>query len=368
MSYRRCSIKSVLDLVLSFAGQQSDQISPEQQQQIYGYINQRLRNWAWIAWPWPELTPTELRYYRAPYADLTTYAAPTLTSASEVYFPPTQQYYQALRVTTSNPPSQLINGVYVTNGDYWALASGPYTGPDWEDATSYNVGDIRRNPADGRFYQCYIQHTSSGSLDTAKFGLLTVFDPYISRTQSWEDNAVGEFFGLYLDDPRLVRKPRRIEFLLDADGAHVRSSPYTRYGRGLGCDFLVPNHVYVRFRIPCPDFRGTVFDAGATYLASDDRVVYFEGDTPDLEGDFWLCITDTTAGESPESAPAKWQRLDFPVWLSTPVARRAFADWLRYGSNREAAFAEDAGGDDALFQAQLQAGSQQGQILRWRQA
>lgn len=368
MSYSRCSIKSVVELVLSFAGQESAQLSAEQLLQIRGYVNQRIRDWAWIAWPWPELTLTELRYYRASYADLTTYAAPTASSASEVYFPPTQKYYQALRVTTSNPPAQLINGVYVTNSDYWALASGPYTGPDWTDATLYNIGDIRRNPDDGRFYQCYFQHTSSGSLDTSKFGILTVFDPYVSKTQSWEENTIGELFGTYLDDPRLVSRPRRIEFLLDSVGAHVRSTYHNRYGRGLGCDYLVPNRVYVRFRLPCPDFRGPVFDAGATYTAAAASVVYFEGDTTDLEGDFWLCVADTTAGESPESAPSKWQRLEFPLWLRTPVARRAFADWLRYGSNREAGFAEDAAGDDALFQAQLQAGSQQGQILRWRQA
>jgi len=367
MTYPRCSFKSVIDLVLSFAGQQSDQISPQQTQQIGGFINQRLRDWAWIAWPWPQLTPTELRRYRSPYSDITTYAAPTATTASEVYFPPTQKYYQALRVSTSNPPAQLVNGVYVTNGEYWALASGPYTGPDWQDATDYIAGNIRRNPDDNRFYQCYLDHTSSGSLDTSKFGLLTIFDPYISKTQSWEDNEMGEIFGLYLDNPLLVTRPRRIEFVLDFLGAHIRATPHSRYGRGLGCDFIVPNQVYARFRIPCPDFKGQAFDVDATYSADEDTV-YFEGTTTDLEGDCWSCVTDTSAGESPESAPLKWKRLDFPIWLRTAVARRALADWLRYGANREAAFSEDAAGDDALFQSQLQAGSQQGQVLRWRQA
>lgn len=32
-----------------------------------------------------------------------------------------------------------------------------------------------------------------------------------------------------------------------------------------------------------------------------------------FEGEFWECIADAAPGESPTSAPEKWQRLDIPA-------------------------------------------------------
>jgi hypothetical protein len=364
-TYPRVSYKSVEDMVLSYAGQDRAQIDATGLRQVNGFINQRLADWAWIGWPWPELTPIELRLYRNVYDNAFAYAAPTLTTASEVFFPPTQLYYQALRATTGNAPATLTGGTYVVNAAYWALASGPYTGPDWLDATDYAVGTIVRNPANNRFYQCYLAHTSSGSLDTTKFGLLTVFDPYVARDQDWEENEIGEYLDMTLDDPRTVVNPRRVSFNLNGVGAHVLASRAGRWDWGWRFGYEVPNMVWLKFRLPCPEFRGEIFDPLATYTAGEDTV-YFEGSTTDLEGDYWKCIVTTVAGESPETTPASWERLAFPQWLRTPVARKAFADWLRYGAQREAAGAEDVAADDSLFQAQLRAGSQQGQILKWR--
>lgn len=322
-----------------------------------------MKDWAWIAWWWPETTLVELRRYRPIYNSGTAYPAPTATVAQEVFFPPTGQYYQALRGATGQAPATLTAGRYVTNDAYWAIVGGPYSVDDWLDAAAYVVGDIRRNPVNGRFYQCFIAHTSSGTIDTAKFGILTQFDPFVSRTQD-DETEIGEFLGMYLDDPRLHKRPRRVVYVTDGAGAHVVTAPREIWNRCNG-DFTVPNEVFVKFRIPCPEFRGEVFDEAETYVADAD-VVYFEGDTTDLEGDFWRCVTNTSAGESPETTPAKWERLEFPAWLRTPVARRAFADWLRYGAARDAAMAEDKEAQDALFQAQIQFGAMQGQGLRWR--
>jgi hypothetical protein len=366
MSYTRCSFKSVLDLVVSYAGQTSAQLDATQLLQLNGYINSRLRDWAWIGWPWPEITLVEKRRYRQDYAAATAYAAPTATSASEIYFPPAQQYFQALKATTGNAPATLTGGTWIVNAAYWAACSGPYTGPDWTDATAYTVGAIVRDPADGLFKQCHTAHTSSGTLDATKFGILTVFDPYIARAQSWAATTIGDFIGIFLDNPKLERRPRRIIYYVDGTGAHMETTPYSRYGRGLGCDYLVPHEVYVKFRLPPPDFKGAAYSGSATYTGGTDWI-YYAGGTTDLEGDYWACVTSTSAGESPATAAAKWARLEFPAWLRTPVARRAFADWLRYSGNREAAFAEDQAADDALFQEQLKQGSQQAQVLRWRQ-
>lgn len=363
MSISRVSFKSVIDEVLAFAGQAGSQISATQNLQLGGFINSRLKDWAWIAWQWPETTLVELRRYRLAYNAATAYSAPTATAPQEVFFPPTGLYYQALKATTGNAPATLVSGAYATNDAYWAIAAGPYSGDDWLASTVYAVTDIVREPSNGRFYQCHTAHTSAGSFDATKFGILTQFDPYVSKTQAGE-TEIGEFLGLYLDDPRLFKRPRRVVHAIDGQGAHVLTAPHSVSNR-CNADFAVPNELYVKFRIPCPEFRGETFDVLETYVANAD-VVYFAGATTDLEGDFWRCVTNTSAGESPATAAAKWERLEFPAWLRTPVARRAFADWLRYGAQREAARAEDQAADDSLFQAQIQFGAMQGQGLTWR--
>ncbi|MEO6569466.1 MAG: hypothetical protein ABIO94_11940 [Opitutaceae bacterium] len=355
MSISRCSFRSVIDEVLAFAGQAPADVDAAQTLQLGGFINTRLRDWAWIAWLWPETTLVEKRRYRLTYGSGTAYLAPTATVAQEVFFPPTGLYYQALKATTGNAPATLTAGSYVTNDAYWAVCAGTYDAPDWLDATAYAVATIVRNPDNDRYYQCHTAHTSSGTLDLTKFGILTGFDPYVSRTQV-NQTEIGEFLGMYRDDPRLVKRPRRVVFSTDSLGAHPLS-PYA--------ELSVPNEVFVKFRIPCPEFRGETYDALETYVADSD-VIYFEGSTTDLEGDFWLCTTNTTAGQSPETTPASWERLEFPVWLRTPVARKAFADWLRYGAQRESAQGEDAAAQDSLFQAQIQFGAMQGQNLCWR--
>lgn len=371
--YPSCTYRSVLDLVLAWSGQAFSQITTTQRIQIDGFINQRLRDWAWTAEYWNYTTHTQGRRYRNTYSAATAYAAPTATTASEVYFPASRTYYQALRATTGNAPATGSAGNYVVNAAYWAVCAGPYTGPDWTDNTAYAVGDIVRDIVTGLYKQCFEAHTSSGSIDNTKFGILTTFDPYIARDQSWETLEIGEYLGLYLDDPKVYKLPRRLPYIVDALGAHVQvGSAYdgtyvgSAYWWGNGMGGNVPVDVYVRFREPCPVFRGTAFSALATYAAGD-KIYYADGSTGGaFEGDYWECLEATTAGQDPADTPAKWEKIPFPLWLQNAVARKAFADWLRYGGQREDAQVEDAAAEEELFDEQLRQTSQQGQVKRWR--
>ena len=369
MSITRCSFKSVRDLVLSWSGQVKADLSAAQVLQVDSFINRSLRDWAWPAWNWPELTYAEKRFYRADYASGTAYSAPTATAASEVYFPATQQYYQALKATTGNAPATLSGSTWSTNDAYWAVASGPYTGSDWLASTAYVATNIVRNTTDGRYYQCHTAHTSTSTFDSTKFGILTIFDPYVSRTQTDSSGTaltvIGDFLGVYLDDPHVWPDARRVPFYTDNLGAHVQTSPRgRRWQRGITTE-LVPSAVWVRFRLKCPDFLGSVWASGSTYTATTD-FVYFEGTGVNYEGDYWQCVTNTSTGESPSSATSKWTRLEFPAWLRTCVARKAYADWLRAGAQREAATVEDGSADDNLFSTQIEQGAMQAQTLRWR--
>ena len=136
---------------------------------------------------------------------------------------------------------------------------------------------------------------------------------------------------------------------------------------GIGYDYLVPNMVYLVFRLPAPVFVGNLYSGTATYVAGQDSV-YFSGTTTALAGDFYNCIGNTTAGQSPQTTPASWQVVPFPKWLAAPVARRAYADFLRYNAMREVADREDVAADDTLYQEQIRQGGQQGQILKWRKS
>jgi len=51
--------------------------------------------------------------------------------------------------------------------------------------------------------------------------------------------------------------------------------------------------------------------------------VYFE-----TTGDWYNCLTATAAGESPTSAPAKWERLVIPLALRDAIVAHATASLL----------------------------------------
>lgn len=362
MAYLRVSFQSVIESVAVLAGEDPTALNSVDLALIRRSIADRLEKWAWPAWPWPKITHCEKRRFRATYAAGTTYAAPTATSASEVWFPATRQYYQALRATTGNAPATVSGTTWTTNAAYWAVCGGPYNGSDWADATAYAVGATVRNTDDNRFYQCHTAHTSSGSFDATKFGILTDFDPYVAKVQSWETNEMGDVLGTYLDNPNAVQKPRIILNRIDTLGVHLLPTPTLCWGdHG---ELLVPGEVWVKFRQPPPCLRGADYSASATYTAGAVR--WYASSTQDYEGDFWEVQSATSAGQNPETHPAKWTRQAFPAWLRAAVARRAYADWLRADGGNQIARVEDLAADDDLFQAQLQAGSQQGQVLRWR--
>src|SRR5581483_4240331 len=107
---------------------------------------------AWEYHYWPDLQRLEQRFYRPLWGSTVSYAAGT-----EVYFPPSQKYYQALTAidqsTTPSPPAALSGGQYQTDFGLWALSSRDYSGSDFDSTATYDLGAIARNPSDGLFYQ-----------------------------------------------------------------------------------------------------------------------------------------------------------------------------------------------------------------------
>lgn len=294
---------------------------------------------------WPDWVRVENRFFRLNYASGTTYAAPTATAASEVYFPATRTYYQALRSSLGNAPATLSGGIYATNDAYWAVAAGSYSGNDWAASTAYALAAIVRNPDDGLFYQCHTAHTSGGSFDATKFGILTAFNRYVGYTVTGQ-TAIGDALGCWNLNPFLTYRAVELKFGL----SH------------LGVQVLAPaTSVWLRYRLRIPPLSGAVYSATATY--SVGQQVYYSSAT--LAGNFYDCAVTTTAGQSPDTTAASWAIVELPRMFEDYLKFAAYADWLNSdGQNDKALQAEKQARNWLAREASILTGqSQQNQSI-----
>lgn len=295
---------AILTQVYSLLNLIAADVTAADKTKIFAFVDRRSRD-AYTFYFWPETMRIEERFYRLPYASGTAYTASTTSSPTEVYHPASRTYYQALKAGTGNAPATLTGGTYATNTAYWAPVAESYSGNDWADATAYVAGDTVRNPSDGLFYRCHTAHTSSGSLDATKFGLLVEWLPYISLDQTGK-TPIGQVRGVFLDHPGRVRNPRKLNFLLGPSGVHLPETATTS--------------VIVWFQLKPPVLTGPDYSASAVYAVDD--VVYYNGD-------FWKCLATTTAGQDPEDTPAKWEKQEIPEFLRDAIAHAVYSDMLR---------------------------------------
>ena len=270
---------------------------------------------------WPDWMRLEERFYRANYASGTTYSAPTTTSATVIYYPPSARYYQNLKSTTGNAPATLTSGAYVTSLTYWADAATSYSGSDWAASTAYTQGTIVRRPDDGYYYQCHTAHTSSSSFDSTKFGALVPFDRYIAYSQTGQ-TVIGDVIEVWDKSPRIYKGAREVGYELSNNGIQIRE------------DY---NSVWLWYRLVIPRLSGSAYSATATYAVGDQ--VYFSSAT--VPGNFYDCVTATSAGESPSSASAKWSIVNIPRMFEDYLSWGAYADWLTGEGQNDKAMAED---------------------------
>lgn len=102
---------------------------------------------------------------------------------------------------------------------------------------------------------------------------------------------------------------------------------------------LIPETVWLHIYLRCPRWYGSTWSNTATYLAG--RLLYFESDTQDFEGDFWLVLDTTAAAESPITSPEKFSRLEIPDFLGDFIIAGARVAYLKGEGQLEKALAED---------------------------
>jgi hypothetical protein len=335
--------------VADLAGLDRDALPTAEQVKIQHAINRRLQI-IWEAYPWPELLNFEKRRYRLPWASATTYAASTATTPVEIFYVPTKKYYQSLRAANQgNVPATLSGTTYTENSDYWAECKEAYSGNDWADATAYVATDgnpsIVRNPADDRFYQCHTAHTSSGSLDATKFCVLTEFDRYVAYEQT-SLTKIGDVLNVWTKDPRKQFDAFPLEFQLSTNGIQVLDDEATE--------------VWVEFKTKMPQLTGAEFSTTATYTANVDQVYYGDG-TASYPGDFYDCIVNTTANQSPETTAASWQIIQIPRIFQRYLEQGAYADYLAADGQNDKRGLEAIQAEEFLSQAINNLGSTQRQ-------
>lgn len=279
---------------------------------LRGYLDRALQA-IWEGEHWPELNRMEKRGYRLDWDDATTYSASTGGAAVEVFFPATDSYYQSMQAANLNhAPATQSGSTWVENSAWWAESKTSYTGPDWATGTVYTAGQIVRRAsgtaADYEYYQCHTGHTAGGSFDATKFTILTPFDAYVAYTQTGQ-TAIGEVFRVCDRNPRVDPGYREYGFFLSENGVQVPQGP---------------SQVWLEFRLRRSQLVGDVYSSTTAYTAGQQ--VYFT--TTAGVGNFYDCITSTTAGESPVSAAAKWRLVEIPYAFSQAMIWSAYADLL----------------------------------------
>jgi hypothetical protein len=249
---------------------------------------------AWNSEWWPFLMEHQWRRFRSNWLSTGTY-----NKGDEVYDAATQTYFQCLRNAVTGSAYSPTDSNGAERSAYWAECAAAYSGNDWSSAgVSYAVGDILFYPVDNLFYQCHTVHTSSPTLTpdatggNERWGALAPFIRSISFTQTGED-AFEDVLDVKDNDPRL--------------GYDYESVPWDV----TDATVIVRQNVaraFVQFRRRRPDLTGSLYSASATYAVGGQ--VYYVPATG--EGNFYDCLTATTAGESPDSAAAKWRVVELP--------------------------------------------------------
>jgi hypothetical protein len=189
-----------------------------------------------------------------------------------------------------------------------------YYRPAWDAADTYTDGEeLWYSDDDVSGYYEANQTTSAGESPVTaptKWDEITDLDTYIAWEQSGQ-TAIGQVRAVLRDNPRETGGRVAIPFVLDDRGVTLAAE-------------TVPDSVYLDFRRRCPTWGGGTFDAAATYAAG--AVKFYSSSTAGFEGDYYTCVTATSAGQDPEDTPAKWSKIEIPAFLADFVAAGVFSD------------------------------------------
>lgn len=301
------------------------------------YARKRLEM-AWEYHFWPVLGRVEQRFYRPNWSAVTTYGAATAgqdNSANEVFWPQTQQYFQSLVAgNLNNPPTDDLGNV---DNAHWAITYAncwPSNAAESFDSTATYVQTDQVCYA-GNWYQLYVAGPVTGVLptDATQWGLLVAFDAYVDYEQAGL-TALGIVAAAWSANPRTTTRGNELNWNLSERGVQI----------------LTPHpYAWIDYRIRCPKLSGELF-AGDKAYASGATMYYSSDATP---GNFYTANQATAAGDSPDTASAKWDVVQLPRIFHKYLVLGIAADWAK--NNLRAAEGSPAGAEAQLLLGLAQA-------------
>jgi hypothetical protein len=274
----------------------------------FRYIRRAAKKRLEVCWEyhyWPDLDRMEQRFYRADWDAGTAYGAGLI--GAEVYYPPTQKYYQALQNSTNQAPADSLGN---TNMAYWALSARFYAASQWSAAVQYAQGQMVQYG--DNVYMAFTSAPPIGNLptDTTNWGILQPFDQYIAYEQTGKTpfTVVNAAWNV---NPRTSTRGRELNWSLSEHGLQISSNIA---------------FAWVDYRIRCPKLSGENFDATVAYPANAQ--IYFSSAT--TPGNFYTNVLGgpTTPGWSPENTLV-WDLVQIPRIFHKYLVHSVAADWIR---------------------------------------
>lgn len=160
----------------------------------------------------------------------------------------------------------------------------------------------------GNIYQLFAL-TATGILptDPTSWGLIPPFDAYVPFEQTgFTPFTVVE--GVFSANPRTTTRGNTLNYFLSERGVQVMTAiPYA----------------WIQFRLRCPKLNGDMFRSDTAYPAGAG-MYFINTATP---GNFYTARVTTSAGDTPETAPAKWCVVKLPRIFHRYLVLGMAADW-----------------------------------------
>ena len=190
-------------------------------------IGQAVRR-AWTYDVWPETTIHTLRRWAPDWGVSPTSPPPAplsgYTRGNIVWWPVTEEYYLCIAQSTTSTPTRslIVGGEQTLRAGVWFLMDDEYSADDWLSNVQYTVGDLVRVAYLDQYYALAVSAAPGVSpLNDAYWSPVTPIVRRVDLEQEWEGQALGDPFGVYLEDPLTTEEPKEATYTWDEEGLRI---------------------------------------------------------------------------------------------------------------------------------------------------
>ncbi|MEO0797422.1 MAG: hypothetical protein AAFX93_19900 [Verrucomicrobiota bacterium] len=196
-------------------------------------------------------------------------------------------------------------------------------------AGTYQSGDEVYHAGTDQYWQALATTTEEPSTLSSDWTELNISETAWFRYIGWDqvdETPLDDVEGLYLTNPQLS----------DQTQSYVAEET----PEGIRVPDVFGNFAWVRFRLRVPTLLASDYSSSAVYTA-DNQVLF-------TDGQIYTCLSSTSAGESPDTTPAKWQVVTIPYIFRTAMVEFAYSRILEADNETTTAAIHDARGERRL--------------------